>query len=302
MGPVSCTLADRLLAVALLLAAGPASAGLIPGGGPARSDCYVEADIQGIEVPGPAVTNGRIVRCTDGDPCDADGVCGNGVCAIPIALCIGVADPNLPACTPPRALRRLTVGGPTARVVPFPPAPPSSLSGGTCGQPAILTLPLRQRRNGKTLPGRVALAVNATAERGTTPARDRDRYVVQCVPAPTCGASVITTTTTTLPGMATATVTVGPGGDLRFDPDTVRIRAGGTVRWRWGSGGHNVVGGAGGTADGSFCSPADRQCAGAGLSSTGATYEHTFPTAGTFPYFCAPHGAFGMTGRVIVEP
>src|SRR5262249_23523882 len=66
----------------------PVPAGLIPGGGPARSDCYVELNVVGIESPGPDVRGGRVVSCTDGDPCDTDGECGNGSCTFSVAVCI----------------------------------------------------------------------------------------------------------------------------------------------------------------------------------------------------------------------
>src|SRR5262249_56007135 len=68
-------------------------AGLIPGGGPTKSDCYVEANVQGIVSPGPDVRSNRIVQCVDGDPCDTDGACGNGSCTSPAA--------SLPQPTPP---------------------------------------------------------------------------------------------------------------------------------------------------------------------------------------------------------
>jgi len=56
------------------------------------------------------------------------------------------------------------------------------------------------------------------------------------------------------------------------------------------------------TADGKFCSPSDMSCATAPTSGVGATYEHKFTTAGTYPYFCAPHCSVGMTGTVTVTP
>jgi plastocyanin len=31
-------------------------------------------------------------------------------------------------------------------------------------------------------------------------------------------------------------------------------------------------------------------------------YDHTFTTAGTFPYFCAPHASSGMVGTIVVQP
>src|SRR5262249_44641322 len=72
--------------------------------------------------------------------------------------------------------------------------------------------------------------------------------------------------------------------------------------WVWASDFHNVVSGQGGVADGTFCSPSDANCAAAPLSTTGATYEHTFTQAGTYPYFCTPHRSIGMTGTIVVEP
>jgi plastocyanin len=90
---------------------------------------------------------------------------------------------------------------------------------------------------------------------------------------------------------------VGSDG-FSFSPANLTIHVGDTVRWTWGSSGHNVVSGTGGNADGRFCSPSDGGCANAPLSSAGTTYEHTFTTAGTFPYFCAVHVSFGMTGTI----
>jgi plastocyanin len=287
--------------VMLALVIGPAwvaRAGLIPGGGPQRSDCYVELDVEGAVNPGAQVAHNRLLRCLDGDTCDADAACGNDACTFRVAVCIGQHDPNLPACTPASALRRLGVKP------QLESARPPTMDGSACGSSVDLTVPLRVRRNGRKLPGKLVLPMNATAERGTSPARDRDRIVLQCLPNPSCAGAAPTTstTTTTVPEAQVRTVTVGPGGALRFDPSSITIHVGETVRWSWSSGGHNVVSGSGGTADGRFCSPDDRGCGSAPLSGAGATYEHTFMEAGTFPYFCSPHVTFGMTGRVVVEP
>jgi plastocyanin len=94
---------------------------------------------------------------------------------------------------------------------------------------------------------------------------------------------------------------VGGSGAFSFTPANLTISVGDTVRWTWGSSGHNVVSGTGGTADGKFCSPSDSGCANAPLSNGGTTYEHTFTQAGTFPYFCAAHVSFGMTGTIKVQ-
>src|SRR5262249_24172304 len=41
----------------------------------------------------------------------------------------------------------------------------------------------------------------------------------------------------------TVDVTVGPGGGFTFDPSTVNISVGDTVRWTWASRGHSVTSG-----------------------------------------------------------
>src|SRR5258706_3446039 len=76
-----------IVALALTLGLVPASfADLVPGGGPARSDCYIELDVTGAT----KVTKKRkmtIVACPDGDPtCDTDGV-ANNTCVFTVALC-----------------------------------------------------------------------------------------------------------------------------------------------------------------------------------------------------------------------
>lgn len=129
-------------------------------------------------------------------------------------------------------------------------------------------------------------AVDAVPQGAPTPAA-----TPAPTPAPTAPPS---------PAGQTVTVRVGAGG-LSFDPASVTIHAGDTVHWVWSSGGHNVVGGSAGSADGSFCSPGGATCAAAPLLGSGTTYDHTFTQAGTFPYFCAAHFAFGMVGTVTVQ-
>jgi len=96
------------------------------------------------------------------------------------------------------------------------------------------------------------------------------------------------------------TVTVGAGG-IRFSPADVEISVGGTVRWVWEASGHTVTSGVPGAPDGLFCSPDDQDCSANPTSSAGSVYEHTFSVAGVYPYFCRPHGFFGMTGSVTVS-
>jgi plastocyanin len=122
---------------------------------------------------------------------------------------------------------------------------------------------------------------------------------------PTVTTTVTTSSSTTM-GPSLVTVMVGPGGNLVFDPASVTIKVGDTVRWMWATSFHSVVSGVVVSSvnmpDGKFCSPNDTNCSQAPLSTAGDVYDHTFTTAGTYPYFCAPHGVLGMTGTVVVQP
>ena len=87
-------------------------------------------------------------------------------------------------------------------------------------------------------------------------------------------------------------VTVGPGGDLVFSPSSVTIQPGDQVTWTWGSSGHSTTSGSPGQPSGIWDS---------GIHNQGATFTHTFNSAGTFPYYCIPHGGCcGMVGTVVV--
>ena len=102
-------------------------------------------------------------------------------------------------------------------------------------------------------------------------------------------------------GSATVhTVTVGQSGDM-FSPSTITIAVGDSVHWVWMDDNHTVTSGTNGAADSKFCSPSDTNCSNPQVSNTGATYDHTFAAAGTFPYFCTEHSADGMTGSVVVQ-
>jgi plastocyanin len=90
---------------------------------------------------------------------------------------------------------------------------------------------------------------------------------------------------------ATFQVQVGAGG-LKFTPQDVTIHVGDTVQWTWVVSGHSSTSGTPGNPDGKWDS---------GILNAGATFSFTFLTAGTFPYFCTPHGlCCGMIGSVTV--
>jgi plastocyanin len=90
----------------------------------------------------------------------------------------------------------------------------------------------------------------------------------------------------------TVMVTVGPNGDNVFSPSSVTINPGDTVQWTWGSNDHSSTSGVPGMPNGIWDS---------GILNSGATFSHTFNSAGTFPYYCTVHGlCCGMVGTVIV--
>ena len=98
--------------------------------------------------------------------------------------------------------------------------------------------------------------------------------------------------------------------DLAFEPADITVSVGETVTWETtGSVPHSVTAyeeqlpdGAAYFASGGFDSESAARDAYPSEGSVGAgeTYEHTFETAGEFPYFCIPHES-GMKGTVVVE-
>ena len=126
--------------VTLGLTFGPAaqsSATHVPGGGPKKSDCYSEFDVQG------GAITGVVVQCTDGDSsCDSDGA-ANGACVFTVALCVNQTDVS--GCTPMPPLTTIKVK-PTG-ILP----PPADLTGATCGANALTRARAKRRRVSKVL-------------------------------------------------------------------------------------------------------------------------------------------------------
>ena len=103
--------------------------------------------------------------------------------------------------------------------------------------------------------------------------------------------------------------TVDMTDDLTFEPATLSVAVGDTVTWRTvGSVGHTVTAyeaelpsGAAYFASGGFESEAEaRRAYPDGNVPGGDSYEHTFETPGTYPYFCIPHERTGMKGTIEV--
>lgn len=151
----------------------------VPGGGPAKSDCYVEWS-------GITPNKGKNLDCQDGDPsCDVDGMRDN-ICILGIGVC--VAQTNVPGCTP-QPVQRVTVkvSPKTFKVrgvkvaVPAPVPPPAPISSPTCGAESIIRLPLKLKNNGKLKPSQT-VTLTATAKVSAKPKKDQDTLKVRCVP------------------------------------------------------------------------------------------------------------------------
>jgi plastocyanin len=91
---------------------------------------------------------------------------------------------------------------------------------------------------------------------------------------------------------ATVSVKMGTdGGMLKFDPPTVTIKAGDTVKWENNKmSPHNVV----------FEGATDKSHKNL-VFSPGEGYESTFNEAGEYSYYCEPHRGAGMVGKVVVQ-
>lgn len=97
--------------------------------------------------------------------------------------------------------------------------------------------------------------------------------------------------------------TVGMTNTLEFDPDTVRVQAGQTVRWTNGSViVHTVTADPEqATKDESVRLPDGASPFDSGDMDPNTTFEYTFDVPGTYRYFCIPHEGTKMYGTVIVE-
>lgn len=99
------------------------------------------------------------------------------------------------------------------------------------------------------------------------------------------------------------TAVVSMDNQLRFLPDTVRIRAGQAVRWENASDiVHTVTADPAAAADaGNVRLPADAAPFDSGDMVPGARFVHVFDLPGVYQYVCLPHELAGMIGVVIVE-
>lgn len=94
---------------------------------------------------------------------------------------------------------------------------------------------------------------------------------------------------------AAETYTVKMGADsgmLAFEPSTLTIKEGDTVKWVNNKlPPHNVM------FEGSAANKSHDQL----MFSPGESYEATFDAAGTYSYYCSPHRGAGMAGKIVVQ-
>ncbi len=115
-------------------------------------------------------------------------------------------------------------------------------------------------------------------------------------PGPT--ATRTPTATPTQPAGGIRIVNVGQGGmnfrDTVTGTSTSTIPVGTTISWVWVNGLHSTVSG---SCPSGNCTPNGIWQS---TEDSGITFDHTFATAGTFPYYCSVHGS-PMQGTVIVN-
>jgi hypothetical protein len=162
------------------------------GGGPAKSDCYVELDVKNAT----DIKNNKVVTCTDGDPCDTDGQC-QGTCTFKVAVCPNQS--TLAGCTPhpPVALSGKSITSGTL-------SSPADLSGTDCGTFKDVTVNVKGKKKNK--PGKLVLHVKAKIT-GGKPKTDTDNVTLICKPRVGTCPPPTTTTTTTLTTVTTTTTT-----------------------------------------------------------------------------------------------
>ena len=104
----------------------------------------------------------------------------------------------------------------------------------------------------------------------------------------TTGSTAAAQSSTT--AVANASVVEVPIENFAFNPTTLTIKAGTTVKWtNKDSATHTVTSGANRTADKKFDQSLQQ----------GKSFEYTFTTAGEYDYFCKPHE--NMNAKIIVQ-
>lgn len=119
-------------------------------------------------------------------------------------------------------------------------------------------------------------------------------------PAPT-GTPTQTSTASPTGGGNTVLMVTEAGGSF-FDPIGLFVEPGEAVTWEIRSDAHSATA----YHEDHFMAVETRIPADAAgwdsetMRGVGETFTHTFETPGTYDYFCIPHKAYGMVGRIVV--
>jgi len=107
--------------------------------------------------------------------------------------------------------------------------------------------------------------------------------------------------TTVADGGAQSVAMITDGQEYYFDPIGLFVEPDTTVEWVNESGSHSSTAYAEGTGGAAVTRiPEDAEPWNSGiLTESGATFSYTFEAEGTYDYFCIPHKALGMVGRVV---
>lgn len=91
------------------------------------------------------------------------------------------------------------------------------------------------------------------------------------------------------------------GAFVGFDPIGLYLRTGQTVRWRCESGVHTSTAYHPANANHALRIPETAEPWDSGWLQPGDTFTYRFSVPGVYDYFCKPHEAAGMVGRIVVD-
>lgn len=168
----------RFLILALVLGLVPEARARVAGGGPKKSDCYVEWE-------GVTAARGVAVTCEDGTTCDLD-TKKDGKCTFGVGVCVYQNDVD--GCTPVPVNSIVTTGrNPTVNGSPpitiEPPVGTPPFAAARCGPQTPIEVFLRKNRRGVEKPSKRVKLVTVARTDGR-PKVDRDRLVLRCIPGP----------------------------------------------------------------------------------------------------------------------
>lgn len=93
------------------------------------------------------------------------------------------------------------------------------------------------------------------------------------------------------------------GSDYYFDPIGLHVEPGTTVTWMNETGAHSSTAYSEDNGKTQMIPDGAESWDSGIISSSGATFQHTFETEGTYNYYCTPHESLGMVARIVVgEP